>query len=449
MDIISINVHSKKNNKRFKEDIEKVVLNLFLSLDEQLYRYDLEVIKAIAVLLRSQLIKYVRNSKYADTSDEFVEIDEEFEKNMDYNILKYFKAAVKETKGIIVTTGNKAVDLYFTSCCGGGTANSEDVLAYRVNYLRRVLCRYCEPVISEKKIVMNDYTKGLNLPCKEEMWEVIKDVERDETGRIINISFLGKKMSGEEFAKKFQIQSNRIYFIEDSILFKAIGEGMGLGICLQGANKIALGGGNFKDIINYYYTGVTFEDIAECELSSKLKDKIIAIDAGHGGSDMGYINSELCEKDINIKIAGELKKKLEDIGCEVIFIRDGDSTIPMGDRVNKINEKRPEFFISIHQNSFMSPGINGVESYCYNRDEEAMKMANLICKEISTAIDVKNRGVRTGDYYLLRECKTSGVIVECMYITGDSDSKKYNSDTYKKIGEAIYKAICKYYGLLG
>ena len=68
-------------------------------------------------------------------------------------------------------------------------------------------------------------------------------------------------MTGEEFAKLFEINSNRIYFLEDSVVFKIIGEGSGLGICLDGANKLAQDGLGFKDIINYYYTGVEFETL--------------------------------------------------------------------------------------------------------------------------------------------------------------------------------------------
>jgi N-acetylmuramoyl-L-alanine amidase len=115
--------------------------------------------------------------------------------------------------------------------------------------------------------------------------------------------------------------------------------------------------------------------------------------------------------------------------------------------VNLINKERPELYISIHQNNFMSSGVNGVECYCYTRDEEALKLGGIISREISSITGVKNRGTRTGDYFMLRECKLSGVIVECMYMTGNQDREKYTEENYAKIAEAIFNSVCVYYNV--
>jgi N-acetylmuramoyl-L-alanine amidase len=142
-----------------------------------------------------------------------------------------------------------------------------------------------------------------------------------------------------------------------------------------------------------------------------------------------------------------LEKRLGEIGARVILTRFKDENIPMGDRVSLINAAKPEMFISIHQNSFMIPGINGVEVYCYGKDAEAMRFGNILCENISRMGGIKNRGVRTGDYYLLRECRVSGVIIECMYMSGDKDGTKYNDETYEAIAGAIYESICSYYDI--
>ncbi|MDF2671893.1 MAG: N-acetylmuramoyl-L-alanine amidase [Clostridiales bacterium] len=445
-----IEVYSKDMSELMSVEIDEALIYEVASFNWLNNNYSIEVIKALTVLKRSQLVKEIKNSKYAFPSKQALILDKSCYEMLDKEKQRIIIDAVASTRGIIAVCGNKAVDLFVTECCGGGTTNSEDVLGYRINYLRRVLCENCTHNSYEKKFSIVEYAKKSNLKglaFKDSMDGVFSEVERDDTGRIINISFLGVKMSGEEFAKMFGMESNRVYFMEDSVIFRAIGKGIGLGICIEGANNMAREGKNFKEIINYYYTGVTFEDIDEYKLLKTLRDKKIIVDPGHGGKDRGNINEGIEEKTVNLKIGLLLMNRLQDKGATVMLTRDNDVNISLSDRVEMINRERPELYISIHQNYFAAPGVNGVECYCYNRDEEALKLGSIISREISNRIGVKDRGTRTGDYFLLRECKVSGVMVECMYISGNQDITKYNEDNFRNIAAAIYESICIYYNI--
>jgi stage II sporulation protein D len=431
---------------KYKMEIDDVLIYGLSGLN--LFNYHIEVLKAMAVLKRSELIKRVKNSSYYVPYHHDVEITKENYEGLDEDKKKLLKMAIDETRGIIVTSGGKAVDLFFTSCCGGGTSNSEGIMGYKINYLRKVLCRHCRDKIVERSFKINDIAKKINAnksSYKEEIDGVFNDILRDDTGRILRINFLGREMTGEEFAKLFEIDSNRIYFLEDSIVFKIIGEGLGLGICLDGANKLAGDGLNYKDIINYYYTGVEFESLNNKAISRLLANKKFVIDPGHGGKDKGNTCGEINEKDVNLTIALRLEKMLKDLGADVTLVRNEDIDVPLGERVKLINKIRPEFCISIHQNSFMTPGVNGVEAYCYDKDGEAIKLGKIICENISREIGVKNRGVKTGDYYLLRESRVSTLILECMYMTGSIDSTKYREENYPTISRCIFEGICQYY----
>ena len=56
-----------------------------------------------------------------------------------------------------------------------------------------------------------------------------------------------------------------------------------------------------------------------------IKGKKIALDAGHGGSDVGAIGpTGVTEKNITLRIAKELQKQLQAEGAEVIMTRDKD-----------------------------------------------------------------------------------------------------------------------------
>ena len=432
------------DNIRIKMDFNSVLK--YEVAKTKVYKYGLEVVKAITVLKRSELIKRVKSSEYSiDYNKELVINREVLLTEEEEEIIE---KAIRDTAGIIVLCCDKAVNLYYTANCGGGTANSEDVIGFSINYLRKVLCKFCDPSLYENIIKISDITEQLNIKALgsiDEINGILSNVKRDETGRVINLSVLGKPMSGEEFIKLVGAKSNRIYFNENSIIIKSIGDGSGLGICLDGAKSLETRGYGFKDIINYYYTGIEFTELEEEGIFGILKNKKIVIDPGHGGSDYGNILEATFEKDVNLTIGLTLAHKLKALGADIIMTRTDDIDIPSVDRVGCINTCRPSFFISIHQNEFMLQGINGVEAYCYEGDTTAHEVAINITESISNDINIKNRGVKVGDYYLLRETKVSGLILECMYMTGCLDSKKYIEANYSIIANAIFKAICKYY----
>ena len=69
-------------------------------------------------------------------------------------------------------------------------------------------------------------------------------------------------------------------------------------------------------------------------LQKALKNKVIVIDAGHGGSDPGASGVNYQEKTLTLNVAKELKRSLEDAGTKVIMTRDGDTYPTLTERVN-------------------------------------------------------------------------------------------------------------------
>lgn len=446
MEGINIKVYIKNKDKHVLMNINDI---MYYSLFEKRVSWcTIEVLKALAVLLRSELIQRFPLSKYYTLSKNEYTVDTESDMFSDEEDRIKVREAVHTTKGMIAINSGHAVKLYFTPCCGGATANSEDITGTRINYLRKVICKECEQFHEEKTVKLSEIAKSLDvnkISYKDSIDRIFRDIIRDGEGRIISIKVLNRIMTGEMFMKFFNLSSNRVYFLEDSISLKTIGIGSGLGICLKGACTLEKKGMNFEDIIEHYYTGVKLDQIDEDDIASSLRDKVILIDAGHGGNDTGNIQGGVVEKDVNLEIALLTAKGLESTGAQVILTRDKDENIPMGERIRKINTLRPDIYISLHQNNFSSRGVNGTECYCFSGDNDAIRLGEIICKNLSSSLMVKNRGVRTGDYYMLREAKVSGVIIECMYMTGDMDCRKYKQSSYKSIAECICKSICSYY----
>jgi N-acetylmuramoyl-L-alanine amidase len=96
-----------------------------------------------------------------------------------------------------------------------------------------------------------------------------------------------------------------------------------------------------------------------------LSKLTIAIDAGHGGENMGAtgIRSNIKEKDYTLLIAKELSKALKQKKVKVVMTRVKDTTLSMYERINFLKQQNPDLLISIHLNSSDKDSVNGVSTY--------------------------------------------------------------------------------------
>jgi N-acetylmuramoyl-L-alanine amidase len=74
----------------------------------------------------------------------------------------------------------------------------------------------------------------------------------------------------------------------------------------------------------------------------------IVIDAGHGGYDFGITSINGNEKDVSLFLAKDLGAALSKKGKKVFLTRKADQHITIADRVNFVNQKSPDVFISLH-----------------------------------------------------------------------------------------------------
>lgn len=177
--------------------------------------------------------------------------------------------------------------------------------------------------------------------------------------------------------------------------------------------------------------------------------KIIAVDAGHGGSDPGASGNGLIEKNITLDVAKRLETYLANGGYKVVMTRTDDTYINLDDRVKYALDHGADIFISIHVNSFSGASANGTETYYYNGGsniEESKKLATFMETRLLEAMDTSNRGVKTADYRVLKANKVPATLVELAFITNSNDAKKLGSPTYRdKTAKALYLGIQDYY----
>lgn len=435
-----------------------------------------EAVKALAVAVRTKIAKRLKmfdgqgceSCREADicTSTQgcgFISSIQLLRAVMGESFDDKYKIACKaadSTSGIIITCSGKPITAEYHLACGGGTENSEEVFGNRVIYLRKVLCRYCSssPLWENwVEIPVKELQEKLGVKIIEgssitgpEIEGVIEDIERDETGRIKGIKIGGKHFSGIEVKNLLGLSSSRFGWSPTVIRFMVRGSGSGLGMCLYGADTMAGCGKKFDDILNYYYTNINIENMEGIEEGAPLKGRTFVIDPGHGGleADDESGPTGLREKDANLYIAKKLSEYLLNDGAKVILTRESDEIVPMPRRIEIVNNIRPNFLISIHQNSFFSPGASGTEIYYYQGDIEGEKIGGKILKNIVNSLGTVNRGNRTADFYILRESKVSSVVVECMYITNPGEEERLKDDSTKnEMAKAIYRGIIEYYGI--
>lgn len=168
----------------------------------------------------------------------------------------------------------------------------------------------------------------------------------------------------------------------------------------------------------------------------------IVIDAGHGGKDPGAVSGGVYEKDVNLAISKLVVQELEKYGYNVKATRDTDIYLTLQQRCDISNNSNAAVFVSIHQNSSLSSSAEGVEVYHYPTSTLGKKLAGKILNRIVAKTGLKNRGVKSADYYVLRNTEAIAALVECGFISNPEERSKLTDPAFqKKMAQAIAAGI--------
>ncbi|MES1053179.1 N-acetylmuramoyl-L-alanine amidase [Bacillus thuringiensis] len=177
-----------------------------------------------------------------------------------------------------------------------------------------------------------------------------------------------------------------------------------------------------------------------------VSKKVIVIDPGHGGNDPGSIGPNgTREKDITLKTAKNIQKKLEEKGMTVILTREDDTFVPLKNRVAIAQNKSADLFLSIHYDGFTTNDVKGVTTYYYKGLKEQV-LAKTIHEHLFKHIQAKNRGVKSGDYYVLRENQKPSILLELGYITNPEDEQRMHSQQFQAdVASGVVNGVIEYF----
>lgn len=180
----------------------------------------------------------------------------------------------------------------------------------------------------------------------------------------------------------------------------------------------------------------------------------IILDPGHGGDDFGTRSNTkptYLEKYLNLSAAKMLDGFLSQIGYNTILTRNEDIFIPLEKRAEFANDKKCKLFVSIHFNSAPSPEAEGIEVFYYRSDsntyrtKESKLLAKSILDKIILQTQAKSRGVKHGNFAVIRLTQMPAVLVEGGFLTNDKEMEKIKDPAYlKKLMWGIAQGIHQY-----
>ncbi|MET3504912.1 N-acetylmuramoyl-L-alanine amidase [Halalkalibacter oceani] len=177
----------------------------------------------------------------------------------------------------------------------------------------------------------------------------------------------------------------------------------------------------------------------ESDRSSGPIQKVM-IDPGHGGSDPGAILGTTYEKDLNLEIALQIQKALEEGGFTVDMTRTTDSFVSLEERVLSASRANADLFISVHANSHYNRTIKGLETHYYGSQE----LATILNQELQAVNGSGLRGLYHSDFYVLRNTTVPAFLIEAGYLSNEEDLALLQSPSYHvALGEAVKRAVQK------
>ena len=179
--------------------------------------------------------------------------------------------------------------------------------------------------------------------------------------------------------------------------------------------------------------------------------KVIVIDPGHGGKDAGAIGiNGIQEKDVVLSIAKEIVRMNRTVfedELKIYLTRYRDTLISLSDRARLAKGLKADVFISLHCNHSENPEARGVEVYVSKKDSRYSKESILLAFEIQKGfqerLGFESRGVKFGDFQVLREGMENApsVLIELTFLSNPIEAKyMLNTDKKRAVGLVVLQS---------
>jgi N-acetylmuramoyl-L-alanine amidase len=181
------------------------------------------------------------------------------------------------------------------------------------------------------------------------------------------------------------------------------------------------------------------------------EQRLIVLDPGHGGYDLGARMSACDEKSLALSTALLTKKHLTEMGYRVILTRSRDVFMPLEQRTMIANETKGKLFVSIHFNAAKNPIAKGIEVFYYASADKfrafsSKKLAARVLNKIIDRTVAENRGIKEGNFHVIRETKMPAILIEAGFMTHPDELHLLKDVNYRdKIARGIAEGIDSFF----
>ena len=225
------------------------------------------------------------------------------------------------------------------------------------------------------------------------------------------------------------------------------------------------------------------------EAKLKKTERVVVIDAGHGGDDPGAVGrGGLYEKTVVLDIS----RKLRDIlnrkqGYRAFLTRDGDYYVPFKKRLMIAREYGADLFLSVHADASKNRAARGSSVYCISSGAASSEAARILAqnenlsdviggvpageengasdpiildmfqnhvinesqcfgrvllKELKAVNNLKFRDVQKAPFYVLRLPEIPSVLLETAFVSNPNEEKLLKKESFrKKVALAVAQSI--------
>jgi N-acetylmuramoyl-L-alanine amidase len=216
----------------------------------------------------------------------------------------------------------------------------------------------------------------------------------------------------------------------------------------------------------------------------------VVIDPGHGGDDLGTEGHGVQEKDLVLQMSLDLAAALRAAypGLEVVLTRDSDTYPTLEERTHLANLLEADLFISVHANAAPNLQAHGIETFFLAAEGTApgqvtpgqedlgptvidtevgvtgdvhalivhdlhrqgalrgsARLADVVQSTLVDATGALDRGVRTGQFRVLRGAMMPAVVVETGFLSNeDEGSRLLTADYQQQIIDGLVRAVATY-----
>ncbi|NLM58056.1 MAG: AMIN domain-containing protein [Clostridium sp.] len=207
----------------------------------------------------------------------------------------------------------------------------------------------------------------------------------------------------------------------------------------------------FNTLDSYNYVIITRSETKDTAITLvkryTKKDKLVVIDAGHGGVEPGAVHGGYYEKDFNLDIAKRLNELLKSKGVKTYMIREDDSFVGLYERAYIANSLNATLFLSIHNNAYYER-FKGTETLYYPPSSGSTgfngeKFAKIIQKNLVNKLNTVDRGiVQRPKLVVLKATTMHASLAEIAFMTNSEDMAKLKTESFRqKAAEALCEGI--------